>query len=101
MIYRFFFLMANTSVDSDGKIVSTTIPDGDASSLVTNIFNTVLFLAGLIAVGMLVYSGIQYVTSHGDPGKTKTAMNSIIYSIAGLVIVILAYAIVNFVIGSL
>ena len=39
MIYKFFSLMANTSVNSDGKIVSTTIPDGDASSLVTNIFN--------------------------------------------------------------
>ena len=101
MIYKFLSLMASTSVDSDGKITSTTIQDGDATSLVTNIFNTVLFVAGLMAVGMLVYSGIQYVTSHGDSGKTKTAMNSIIYSIAGLVIVVLAYAIVNFVIGSL
>ena len=101
MIYKFLSLMASTAVDSDGKITSTTIPDGDATSLVTNIFNTVLFVAGLMAVGMLVYSGIQYVTSHGDSGKTKTAMNSIIYSIAGLVIVVLAYAIVNFVIGSL
>lgn len=101
MIYKFLSLMASTSVDSDGKITSTTIPDGDATSLVTNIFNMVLFVAGLIAVGMLVYSGIQYVTSHGDSGKTKTAMNSIIYSIAGLVIVVLAYAIINFVIGSL
>ena len=101
MIYKFLSLMASTSVGSDGKITSTTIPDGDASSLVTNIFNTVLFIAGLVAVGMLIYAGIQYVTSHGDSGKTKTAMNSIIYSIAGLVIVVLAYAIVNFVIGSL
>ena len=101
MIYKFLSLMASTSVDSDGKITSTTIPDGDASSLVTNIFNTVLFIAGLVAVGMLIYAGIQYITAHGDPGKTKTAMNSIIYSIAGLVIVVLSYAIVNFVIGSL
>ena len=101
MIYKFLSLMASTSVDSDGKITSTTIPDGDASSLVTNIFNTVLFIAGLVAVGMLIYAGIQYITAHGDTGKTKTAMNSIIYSIAGLAIVVLSYAIVNFVIGSL
>lgn len=60
-----------------------------------------LFGVGAISVIMIIYSGILYVISAGSSEKIKKAKDTIKYSIVGLVISILAYAIVNFVIGSL
>lgn len=61
------------------------------------IINTMLFIVGLMAVVMIIYSGIRYITAHGDKQQVDSAKNTLIYSIVGLVIAILAYAIVNWV----
>lgn len=68
---------------------------------VTTILNWVYAVAGLVAVGYLVISGIQYVYSAGDPGKATKAKNSILFAVIGLVIVLLAAAITNFVAGAI
>jgi hypothetical protein len=49
---------------------------------------------------MLVFGGFKYIISGGDSSKVTSAKNTIIYAIIGLIIVILAYAIVNFVVGT-
>ena len=49
---------------------------------------------------MIIYAGIQYITANGDTAKTKKATNTIIFSIVGLVIIIAAFTITNFVITS-
>ena len=59
-----------------------------------------LFIIGIIAVIMVIYSGILYITAAGDAGKLAKAKNSLIWSIVGLAVVILSYAIVRFVIGA-
>ena len=69
--------------------------------IVKNIFNVVIGIVGLIAVVMIVIGGISYTTSAGDSGKVKKAKDTILYGIVGLVISLLAFAIVNFVIGAL
>lgn len=68
---------------------------------VPTILNWVYAVAGLAAVGYLVISGIQYVYSAGDPGKAAKAKNSILFAVIGLVIVLLAAAITNFVAGAI
>lgn len=68
---------------------------------VPTILNWVYAVAGLVAVGYLVISGIQYVYSAGDPGKAAKAKNSILFAVIGLVIVLLAAAITNFVAGAI
>ena len=49
---------------------------------------------------MLIYGGLRYVISGGDSKKVTDAKNTIMYAIIGLIIAILAYAIVNFVINA-
>jgi hypothetical protein len=71
-----------------------------ANGALTNITNTLLKGIGLIAVVMLVFGGFKYIISGGDSSKVTAAKNTIIYAIIGLIIVILAYAIVNFVVGT-
>ena len=67
-------------------------------STVKNIINGVLYIIGILAVVMVIFGGVQYTTSGGDQAKVTKAKNTILYGIIGLVIAILAYAIVNFVI---
>ena len=68
---------------------------------VKNIINGVLYVVGILAVVMVIIGGVQYTTSGGDSGAVTKAKNTILYGIVGLVIAILAYAIVNFVVGKL
>jgi hypothetical protein len=62
--------------------------------------NVLLFLIGAISVIMLIVGGIRYVVSGGDSTAVQNAKNTILYAIVGVVVAILAYAVVNFVIGS-
>lgn len=63
--------------------------------------NILLFLIGAIAVIMLVIGGIRYTTSNGDSNQVTAAKNTIMYAIIGIIVAILAFAIVNFVISNL
>jgi hypothetical protein len=66
----------------------------------TKITNTVLYAVGIISVVMLIFGGLRYVISGGDSKKVTDAKNTIMYALIGLIISILAYAIVNFVINA-
>ncbi|MBR3172814.1 hypothetical protein IKF21_02810 [Candidatus Saccharibacteria bacterium] len=65
------------------------------------ITNTILYIAGVVAVVMLIIGGIKYVVSGGDSKKVTDAKNTVLYAIIGLIICFLAFAIVNFVISAL
>ena len=65
------------------------------------IVNVLLFIIGAISVIMLIIGGIRYTVSGGDSSAVTAAKNTILYAIVGIVVAILAYAIVNFVITSL
>ena len=67
----------------------------------TRLTNTVLMAVGLIAVIMLIYGGLRYITSGGDTKKVTDAKNTVLYAIIGLIICVLSYAIVNFVLTTI
>ena len=71
------------------------------SATLANILNTVYFWAGSIAVLMIVIGGVLYVTSGGNPSNVTKAKDTIIYSLVGLVVIILAFSITQFVLGLL
>ena len=73
--------------------------DGE-QGLFRTITNILLFIIGAIAVIMLVIGGIRYTTSNGDSNQVTAAKNTILYAIIGIIVAILAYAVVNFVITS-
>jgi len=64
------------------------------------ITNVMLFIIGAISVIMLIVGGLRYVVSGGDSSAVQNAKNTILYAIVGIVVAILAYAVVNFVISS-
>lgn len=68
---------------------------------VRTIVNWVTMIVGILAVIMIIYGGFTMMISMGDPGRNKKARDTILYGIIGLIIVLLAFAIVNFVLGIL
>jgi hypothetical protein len=55
-----------------------------------------LRVAGLVAVGFLIYAAVRYVTSQGNPEQTAKAQNTVISALVGLVIAMVAVVFVSF-----
>jgi hypothetical protein len=110
----FFALLFNVAFVSTGYAFDLSITDGasaargidqatdlfGASGIFTTISNIMLFAVGAISVIMIVIGGLRYVVSGGNTTNVTAAKNTILYAIVGLVISMLAYAIINFVISS-
>ena len=73
----------------------------DLNQIIQMIVNAIIFVIGIVAVVMIILGGISYATSQGDPSKVKKGKDTILYGIIGLIVALLAYAIVNFVLGAL
>ena len=65
-------------------------------NVIRNVINVLLTLVGIIAVIMIIIGGIKYATSNGDPQSVKSAKDTVLYAVIGLVVAICALAIVNF-----
>jgi hypothetical protein len=83
------------------KDKSTENPLTGSEGLILKVTRIVAAVAGAVAVIMIVVAGIKYITSQGDSNQTSEAKRTIIYSIVGLIVIILAQALIGFVIGSI
>ena len=84
-----------TTSEMKGKSI-----DGD-KGLIKTVVNVLLWAVGILSVIMIIFSGFRYITSAGDASKTKSAQSTLIYSVVGLIVAIMAYAIVNMVTNRL
>ena len=90
---------ASVSTNSGDSVT----PDDDSVFVgnITTIINAVIGILGLVCVVVMIIGGVNYMTSSGDAGKVKKAKDTILYGLIGLIICALAFAIVNWVIGSI
>lgn len=66
-------------------------------NMLINVFASVM---GFLAVGMIIYGGFMLLTAQGDPARIKRGKDVVLYSVIGLILVMLAYAIINFVMNN-
>lgn len=92
-MYRHFLIQLAAKIDAPNGVPKS----GDA--LLTNILNTAYFVGGAMAVIVIIVAGIMYVASSGDSSRVAIAKNALTYAIVGLIIIISAFAVTNFVIG--
>ncbi len=76
------------------------VPKDLAGDVFKNLVDILLFIIGAVSVIMLIYGGIRYTTSGGNANSVTAAKNTIMYSIIGLVVAILAFAVVQFVVNQ-
>ena len=95
-------LAAGTGTTQTGHTIKPVgeATDQNLSGNIVDILNVIIGAIGILAVGIVILGGVQYMTSSGDAGKVKKAKDTILYGIIGLIIVALAFAIVNFVIKT-
>jgi len=69
-------------------------------SLGLSIVGQVWIVFTVIAVVMFVVAGVHFLTAQGDPGKIATARQAFLWGVAGIVVAILAYSIID-IVGNL
>lgn len=75
-------------------------PDADADTvkeLIDKVSTWVLGFAAAVAVLFIIWAGLQMVTAAGNKERYEAAKKTLTYAVVGLIIIVLALAIVTFV----
>lgn len=72
----------------------------DPNYVIGKIINSVLGVVGTIALAMFIYGGFRWMTSGGGDG-VKAGKETIVWATFGLIVIFMAYAIVNFVLRDI
>jgi heme/copper-type cytochrome/quinol oxidase subunit 2 len=75
---------------------STTDATERVNNLIHTIVNLLSAIVGIVAVIMIIFGGLRYITSGGNDSSVTGAKNTILYAIIGLIIVALAQVLVRF-----
>ena len=92
-LYKIFAKTIKEQVS--GSAGTTTV-----QSIVGSVLEAIFLVAGIIAVVVIIIGGVLYMTAQGDPGKITKGKNCVIGGVIGLVICLLAFAIVTFAING-
>ncbi len=68
---------------------------------IAQLLSVTFTVAGAMAVLFILIGAVRYAVAAGDPGQLKTAKNTILYAIIGLVVSISGFGIVQFVLVSI
>jgi len=66
---------------------------------VMKIYNLIKYSASILAVVVLLFAGLSYMTSGSNPGKREKAKSMTMYVIIGLLVIWAAPLIVGFIVG--
>ncbi len=103
-IYILFFYLATASLAfaQNGSWASCTTPEGVATLncipiVFQNVVNWLLIFAAIAAIFFILFAGIKFMRSGGQPKLIEDARNTFVYAIAGLVVILLSFVIINFI----
>jgi hypothetical protein len=68
--------------------------------VVAAIIDILLRFASILAVGIIIYGGVKFIMSQGEPDQTKQARETIFNALIGLAIAVAASFVVSFVAGQ-
>ena len=107
----FFFILSSTSLASYGLDISAGVginkrafnvnsvgssPQGFMSSKIGSIIGAALAFVGVIFMVLIIFGGLTWMTAGGNENQVQKAQKLITQAVVGLIIVLAAYAITNF-----
>ncbi len=92
---------ANNGAAQGSTACSSSTTTNPVTNVLKNVSLFLAFVAGIVAVIIIIFSGFQYMTAAGDAQKLSRARSSLIGAIVGLVLIASAETIVIFVISRL
>lgn len=81
----------NTNIPVPG-LKSNFTEQGLAGKIITEILPIILGIAGFITAIMIIVSGIQFITSSGNPEAANAARGRLVYALIGFGVIVLAFA---------
>jgi hypothetical protein len=94
------FAQADFGQAAPDRIATATGGTGDFKSLLLSIINYFLGFLGVLAVLMIIYGGVLYMTASGEQQKADKGKKIIMYAIIGIIIILLSFALINTVLGA-
>ena len=92
--------VCSTLTDPDAKKAAGCEETGDIQGKISSIYDVIVGIIGVICVVVIIVGGIFMTTSAGDPSKVARGKKAVTYGIVGLVVSVLAWAIVRFVLSN-
>ena len=98
------------NVDCSGKAATSAVcqdkntPDNPLTGndgLIIKITRIVAIVAGVAATIMIIMSGFRYITANGDANQAAAARSTLIYSLIGLIVIVVAQSIVALVVSNI
>jgi hypothetical protein len=90
----------NSNPNGDDTTSVHNVPTLVVGTVFHNGLDIMYFLLGAIAVIVIIVSGILYATSAGNASTIARAKNAIIYAIVGIIVVLVAFTITQFITGN-
>jgi len=84
-----------------GSIGTGEFAQGDLSTYITAALSFAIWAAGILSVAFIIIGGFQYITAGASKEGAGKAKNTLTYAIVGLIVVLLAFLIRNFILGRL
>lgn len=72
-------------------------PGSDIPLILLAVVDDLLRIAGLVAIGFVIFGAVKYVTSQGSPDETANAQSTVINALIGLVIAMIGVGLVSFI----
>ncbi|MEA3248930.1 MAG: pilin [Patescibacteria group bacterium] len=94
---------AQLTTDDIGMPYATEIGLGtkDVRETIGSVIRAFMGLLGIVAVLLILYGGFKWMTAGGNEEQVGEAKKIIISGVIGLIIILSAYAIANFVVGAI
>jgi hypothetical protein len=91
------YLKLDSSCDTLGiHILPTAGTSSDIPLILLAIVDDLLRIAGIVAIGFVIYASIQYITSNGNPEHSGKALSTLINALIGMGIAIVAVTVVSY-----
>jgi len=95
------FETSKNMVANVGTAAGIQTTSGGLTDIIGKLINIFLGFLGVIFLVLMLYAGFLWMTAQGEEAKVKKAKDMITQAVIGLIIVVAAFAISNFVLASL
>jgi len=90
-----------TNKASAASVSTGDLAQGSLETYITSALSFAIWAAGLLSVAFIIIGGFQYITAGASKDGAQKAKTTLTYAIIGLVIVMLALLIRNFILDRL
>lgn len=95
--------ICQSDADKEQKAAAgcTTDPNDNIGKHIERLINAGISLVGIIGVLVIAFAGQRFLVAGGDSGKVKQAKDMILWAVVGIIVAVLAWAIITFVLKSM